>query len=125
MKTIPDHRFPEIPERELRREAEAAAWLAAQIDASEHFERLSQRPVSAIWFRFAPPGHSAAELDAMNASLAKRMSSSSDIRLRETTFDGRVALGLAVSGAGAAGEQVRQAWDHLSGHAAEIRRERA
>jgi hypothetical protein len=121
MKTIPVNRFPEIPEGELRRDADAAAWLASRIDESEHFQRLSQRPTNSVWFRFTPAGHSAAEVDALNLALLESVNDRGDIRLAEGMLDGRLALRLAVSGPSMHGDHVRQAWDVVSEHAERIR----
>ncbi len=126
MKTIPVNRFPEIPERDLRREPAAAAWLTARIDESEHFERLTQRSVSAVWFRFVPPRLSAVEVDALNASLVRRVNEVGDVGLTEARLeDGRVALRFALSGSRVQAEQMRRDWDAIASHAAELRGERA
>jgi aromatic-L-amino-acid decarboxylase len=123
MKTIPVNRFPEIPEKELRRDADAAAWLASRIDESVHFERLSHRPSNAIWFRFAPEGRSGEELDAINQSLLQSVNDRGEVRLADGLLDGRLALRLAVSGPSMHGEHVRRAWEIVTDHAERIRRE--
>ncbi len=124
MKTIAVNRFPEIPERELRREVPIATWLAARIDESEHFERLSLRSVSALWFRYVPPRCTADETDAMNASLLVRVNQAGNIRLAEAMLDGRLALRLTISGPAMQGQEMQRAWESIASEAAELRRER-
>jgi glutamate/tyrosine decarboxylase-like PLP-dependent enzyme len=75
----------------LRRDLANAQWLAAQVDAAPHWERLAPVPLQTVCVRHTPPGLAGEELkvDAHTRGWVERVNASGAAYLTPATLDGR------------------------------------
>ena len=98
-----------------------ARWLAAEVDADPHFERLAPVPFSTVCLRFRPPGESdEATLEDLNASLLERVNAAGDIFISHTKLRGRYVLRVAIGSFRTRGTDVEAAWRTIRASAAAL-----
>jgi aromatic-L-amino-acid decarboxylase len=73
----------------LRRDLANAQWLAAQVDASPHWERVAPVPLQTVCLRHTPPGLTGDALDEHTRAWAARVNASGAAYLTPATLDGR------------------------------------
>jgi glutamate/tyrosine decarboxylase-like PLP-dependent enzyme len=78
--------------RLVERHLDLAQLLAGLVDAAPDLERLAEVPLCIVCFRYAPPGHSDAELDEVNRRLGRALLADGRVYAGTTVFEGRVAL---------------------------------
>jgi aromatic-L-amino-acid decarboxylase len=92
------------------------AWaveLAGLIGAAPDFKVVTAPILSLFTFRYAPPGRTQAELDAMNARLVQLINDDGRIYLTQTTHEGRFAIRFQVGATTTTREDVLAAWDAI------------
>lgn len=92
---------------------EFAGWL----EAEPGWEILAPHPLSVVCFRFAPPGRTEAELEALNASIMDAVNATGEVFLSHTKLGERYALRLAIGNLRTTRDDVARAWDLLRGMA--------
>jgi aromatic-L-amino-acid decarboxylase len=80
----------------LREHLRLAALAAAELGTDGRFELMAPPSLGLVCFRTAPRGVTAVELDALNATLLKRVNASGEVYLSHTRLAGRFALRLVV-----------------------------
>ncbi|HEY9180333.1 MAG TPA: pyridoxal-dependent decarboxylase, partial [Candidatus Baltobacteraceae bacterium] len=93
---------------------EFAGWVRAQ----SGWEILAPHPFSVVCFRYAPPGKSEAELEALNAAVMDGVNATGEVFLSHTKLGERFALRLAIGNLRTTREDVAAAWELLRGMAA-------
>jgi len=95
----------------IERHINAAQWLAAQIDAEPHWERLAPVPFSTICFRHMPAER--VDVDAHNAAIIEAVNASGTAFLSHTKLDGRYAIRVAIGNQATTQKHVARLWDLL------------
>ena len=109
----------------LREHVALAQTFAGWIDAAPGWEVLAPHPLSVVCFRFAPAGHTEAELEHLNAALYEAVNASGEIFLSSLKLRGTTALRLAIGNERTTADDVRVAWDVLQREAATLLSDRA
>jgi aromatic-L-amino-acid decarboxylase len=102
----------------LRGHIALAQEFASWIEAERGWEILAPHPFSVICFRYAPPGRSQAQLEALNAEIMERVNAGGEVFLSHTKLGERYALRLAIGNLRTTREDVAKAWELLRGMAA-------
>jgi aromatic-L-amino-acid decarboxylase len=101
----------------LREHIALAQEFARWVDAQEHWETLAPHPLSVVCFRYAPPGRSETELEALNAAIMDDVNATGQAFLSHTKLGERFALRLAIGNLRTTRDDVAAAWDLLRGMA--------
>ncbi|HLI95175.1 MAG TPA: aminotransferase class I/II-fold pyridoxal phosphate-dependent enzyme [Candidatus Baltobacteraceae bacterium] len=102
----------------LRGHIALAQEFACWIEAEPGWEILAPHPLSAVCFRYAPPGRSEAELETLNAAIMERVNATGEVFLSHTKLGVHFALRLAIGNLRTTREDVAKAWELLRGMAA-------
>jgi aromatic-L-amino-acid decarboxylase len=102
----------------LRGHIALAQEFAQWIQDEKHWEILAPHPFSVVCFRYAPPGRSESELQALNAAIMDAVNATGTVFLSHTKLGERYALRLAIGYLRTTREDVAAAWDLLRGMAA-------
>ena len=94
--------------------AEFAGWVREQPD----WEVLAPHPFSVVCFRYAPPGRTPEQLQALNAAVMDAVNATGEVFLSHTKLGERYALRLAIGNLRTTREDVAKAWELLRGMAA-------
>jgi aromatic-L-amino-acid decarboxylase len=105
----------------VRRHVALARELAGRIQAEPEFEVVAPVPFGLVCFRWRPPGHTEAELDALNERLLARVNASRRVHLTHTRLAGRYVIRLVVGHRDTRREHVEAAWGLIRGAADELR----
>ncbi|MFL5580346.1 MAG: pyridoxal phosphate-dependent decarboxylase family protein, partial [Gemmatimonadaceae bacterium] len=97
----------------LRDQCRMARELAAQVAAEPGWELSAPVPFSLVCFRYAPPGTSEAERDALNARILEAVNASGEAYLSHTKLGGRFVLRLAIGNLRTERRHVARAWELL------------
>ena len=76
----------------VERHLDLAQHLARRIDEAPDLERLAEVPLCIVCFRYAPPGTSEEQLDAVNQRLASALLEDGRFYVGPTRYAGRAAL---------------------------------
>ncbi|HWH00454.1 MAG TPA: pyridoxal-dependent decarboxylase [Pilimelia sp.] len=104
--------------RHIRLGVGLAAELASWVEADPRFELAADHPLGLVCFRLRVPAGQ--DADAANALLLERANGSGRVFLTHGRADGRTILRMAVGGTFTTRAHVRQAWECLTGRAAEV-----
>jgi aromatic-L-amino-acid decarboxylase len=102
----------------LRGHIALAQEFAAWVEAERHWEILAPHPFSVVCFRYAPPGRSESELEALNQAVIEGVNATGEVFLSHTKLGERYALRLAIGNLRTSREDVGRAWELLRGMAA-------
>ena len=94
----------------LRQQMEMAREFASWVDTTPDWERVAPVPFSLVCFRYAPPGTSEAEREALNSAILDRVNASGRAYLSHTKLDGRYVLRLAIGNMRTEPRHVKDAW---------------
>jgi len=98
------------------------------VDAHPDFERMAPAPLSVVCFRARPAdlraraGEHDGYLDRLNEALLEEVNATGRAYLSHTRLNGRLTLRLAVGNLRTTEAHVREAWDLLQQHAAQLDR---
>jgi len=81
----------------IARNVRQAAGLAARVAAASDLELLAPAPLNIVNFRYAPPGHPAEALDALNREILLRLQERGIAVPSGTTIRGRYAIRVAIT----------------------------
>lgn len=95
---------------------EFADWVRSEAD----WEILAPHPLSVVCFRYAPPGRTPAQLEALNAAIMEAVNAAGDVFLSHTKLGERYALRLAIGNLRTTRDDVAAAWELLRGMAARL-----
>jgi len=101
----------------LRGHIALAQEFASWVQAAPGWEILAPHPFSVVCFRYAPPGRSQAELEALNASIMEAVNGSGEAFISHTKLGERYALRLAIGNLRTNRDDVAVAWQLLRGMA--------
>ncbi|HEX5741795.1 MAG TPA: pyridoxal-dependent decarboxylase [Pilimelia sp.] len=104
--------------RHIRRGVAMAAQFAGWVAADPRFAVVAPHPLGLVCFRLRGPA--GGDPDAVNAALRDRVNGSGTAFLTHTRVGGRLTLRLAVGGVHTEEVHVRQAWDCIAAHAADV-----
>ncbi|HET9096342.1 MAG TPA: pyridoxal-dependent decarboxylase [Candidatus Baltobacteraceae bacterium] len=93
---------------------EFAGWVRAQ----PGWEILAPHPFSVVCFRYAPPGRTPEQLQALNSAVLEAVNATGEVFLSHTKLGERYALRLAIGNLRTTREDVAKAWELLRGMAA-------
>lgn len=102
----------------LRSHIGLAQQFAGWVEAEPHWEVLAPHPFSVVCFRYAPPGRTQAELEALNAGVMEAVNATGEVFLSHTKLGERYALRLAIGNLRTTHGDVEKAWELLRGMAA-------
>ena len=102
----------------IRFHCDLAREFAGWVDAEPGWERLAAVPLSVVCFRWAPPGTSEDERDALNARVMADVNATGEVYLSHTKLDGRYTIRLAIGNLRTELRHVERAWDILRSAAA-------
>jgi aromatic-L-amino-acid decarboxylase len=94
----------------IREHVRLAQAFAAWVDAEPGWELMAPHPLSLVCFRFAPPGTSEAEREALNARIMHDVNASGRAFLSHTKLNGRYTLRLAIGNLRTEERHVADAW---------------
>ncbi|TFI00905.1 pyridoxal phosphate-dependent decarboxylase family protein [Micrococcus lylae] len=103
----------------LRRDLDNAAWLAAQVDAAEGWERVAPTPLQTVCVRHVPAGLDPADpadaeaIDAHTRASAQAVNASGKAAVSLATLEGRWMVRLSVGALGTEREHVERLWKVL------------
>jgi aromatic-L-amino-acid decarboxylase len=103
----------------LRDHIELAQEFACWVEQTPHWQILAPHPFSVVCFRYAPPGRSEPELEALNVKIMQAANATGEVFLSHTKLGERYALRLAIGNLRTTREDVAAAWDLLRGMAAQ------
>lgn len=104
----------------LRRDLDNAAWLAAQVDAAEGWERVAPTPLQTVCVRHVPDGldpqdpADAEQIDAHTRAWAQAVNASGAAAVSLATLEDRWMVRLSVGALGTEREHVERLWDVLA-----------
>ena len=101
----------------LRGHIALAQEFASWVQAAPGWEILAPHPFSVVCFRYAPPGRTQAELEALNASIMEAVNGSGEAFISHTKLGERYALRLAIGNLRTNRDDVAAAWQLLRGMA--------
>jgi aromatic-L-amino-acid decarboxylase len=90
----------------VRLAQEFAGWVAAEVG----WELMAPHPLSLVCFRYAPPGTSEVEREALNARIMHDVNASGHAFLSHTKLHGRYTLRLAIGNLRTEERHVAEAW---------------
>jgi aromatic-L-amino-acid decarboxylase len=97
----------------LREHIALAQEFATWIESATRWEVLAPHPFSVVCFRYAPPGASEQELEAINAGILEAVNATGRVFLSHTKLGERYALRMAIGNLRTTREDVAQAWELL------------
>ncbi|HEU4629119.1 MAG TPA: pyridoxal-dependent decarboxylase, partial [Gemmatimonadaceae bacterium] len=97
----------------IRYHVALAQEFAGWVDAAPEWERLAPTPLSVVSFRYAPAGHTDAELDALNAAIMEAVNGSGRVYLSHTRLGDAYTLRLAIGNVRTERRHVEEAWQLL------------
>jgi aromatic-L-amino-acid decarboxylase len=105
----------------IRRHIELAQWFAAEVDRTDHWERLAPAPFSTVCFRHVPAALAGDEaaLERHNAGIMETVNRSGEAFLSHTKLGGRFTIRLSVGNARTEARHVERAWELLRAAAAD------
>jgi aromatic-L-amino-acid decarboxylase len=101
----------------LRTHIDLAQEFAGWIELEPEWEVLAPHPFSVVCFRYAPPGRSESELEALNAALLEQINAGGQAFLSHTKLGERYALRLAIGNLRTTRADVAAVWELLRGMA--------
>jgi aromatic-L-amino-acid decarboxylase len=104
----------------IRYHVALAREFARWVDAAPDWERLAPTPLSVVCFRYAPPGTSEAERNAVNAAIMEAVNRSGQVYLSHTKLGDAYTLRLAVGNLRTERRHVEEAWSLLRDTAASL-----
>jgi aromatic-L-amino-acid decarboxylase len=105
----------------IRRHIELAQWFAAQVDRTDHWERLAPAPFSTVCFRHVPTALAGDEaaLERHNAAIMETVNRGGEAFLSHTKLGGRFTIRLSIGNARTEARHVERAWELLRAAAAD------
>ena len=97
----------------VRRDLQAAQWLAAQLDAEPGWERMAPVPLQTVCLRHRPPGLEGAGLDAHNLGLARAVNATGRAYLTPAVVKGAQLIRVSVGAASSTQADVEAVWELL------------
>jgi aromatic-L-amino-acid decarboxylase len=104
----------------IRYHVALAREFARWVDDAPDWERLAPTPLSVVCFRYAPPGTSEAERNAVNAAIMEAVNRSGQVYLSHTKLGDAYTLRLAVGNLRTERRHVEEAWSLLRDTAASL-----
>jgi aromatic-L-amino-acid decarboxylase len=106
----------------LRRDLANARWLAAQVDADPHWERLAPVHLQTVCVRHVPPAAAldAPALDAHNLAIARRLNESGAGYVTPSVLKGRQAIRVSIGAEATERRHVEAVWSRLQSIAREL-----
>ena len=97
----------------VRRDVEAAQWLARQVDAQPGWERMAPVPLQTVCLRHRPPGLEGTALDAHNLALARAVNATGRAYLTPAVVKGSQLIRVSIGAAATTQADVQAVWDLL------------
>lgn len=104
-------------QKRLRRDLVNARWLAAQVDAAPHWERLAPVHLQTICVRHSPPGLSGEALDQHTLDWVDRLNRSGAAYLTPAKLAGRWLVRVSIGAEATELEHVRALWERMQSEA--------
>ncbi len=104
-------------QKRLRRDLVNARWLAAQVDAAPHWERLAPVHLQTICVRHSPPGLSGEALDQHTLDWVGRLNQSGAAYLTPAKLAGRWLVRVSIGAEATELEHVRALWERMQSEA--------
>jgi aromatic-L-amino-acid decarboxylase len=103
----------------LRRDLANAAWLAAQVDAAQDWERIAPVPIQTVCVRHHPPGLEGEALDRHTLAWLERINKSGDAFLNGTVLGGRWTARVSIGAETTERMHVERLWERMQAAARE------
>ena len=103
----------------LRRDLANAAWLAAQVDAAQDWERIAPVPIQTVCVRHHPPGLEGEALDRHTLAWLERINKSGDAFLNGTVLGGRWTARVSIGAETTERMHVERLWERMQAAAQE------
>jgi aromatic-L-amino-acid decarboxylase len=97
----------------LRRDMANAQWLACQVDAAPHWERVAPVPLQTVCVRHCPPGLDGEALDEHTLAWVSRINASGAAYLTPAILDGRWMVRISIGAESTERSDVAALWDLL------------
>jgi aromatic-L-amino-acid/L-tryptophan decarboxylase len=97
----------------LRAHCALAHTFAGWVESTAGWELMAPVPFSLVCFRYAPPGTTESERDAINETIMHRVNAGGEMFLSHTKLNGRFTLRLAIGNIRTTAEHIALAWKHL------------
>jgi aromatic-L-amino-acid decarboxylase len=104
-------------QKRLRRDLANAQWLAEQVDAAPHWERLAPVPLQTVCVRHTPPGFSGDALDQHTLAWVGRLNQSGAAYLTPAKLAGRWMVRVSIGAEPTELEHVQALWARMQSEA--------
>jgi aromatic-L-amino-acid decarboxylase len=107
-------------QKRLRRDLANARWLAEQVDATPHWERLAPVPLQTVCVRHTPPGLSGDALDRHTLDWVGRLNRSGAAYLTPAKLAGQWMVRVSIGAEATELEHVRALWGQMQNEATRL-----